>query len=275
MSGFLEQMAASSLERARRARRAMPEGQLRSRMDAAPSPPALELDGFDVIAEVKHRSPSRGVLGDDRDLERRVRAYCAGGAVAVSVLTEPDEFGGDLEHLRVASRVAGEAGRPVMRKDFLVDPYQVVEARASGAGGVLLIVKILSDAQLSELMAGASELGMFCLVEVFGVEDLHRIGDLLAGSAAGSVLVGVNCRDLRTLEVDPTRFRVLRDLIGSGLPAVAESGIESPDDAAAVASDGYRLALIGSALMRSVEPDAAVAAFVSAGRRTIGRSPCS
>src|SRR5690606_13551448 len=150
----------------RNARAAEPEGRLLARANATAAPPPLALGAFDVIAELKLRSPSAGGLarsGLDRDAQ--IAAYGEGGAAAVSVLTGPAEFGGSLDHLREAAALLARHRRPVMRKDFLTDPYQVVEARAAGAGGVLIIVTMLTDAEVSSLLEAASELGLFALLE--------------------------------------------------------------------------------------------------------------
>ncbi len=267
MSGLLDRMAKASRERVRAARAAVPEGRLLARAAEAPPAPPLVLGAFDVIAELKLRSPSAGGLarqGLDRDAQ--IAAYCDGGAAAISVLTEPDEFGGSLEHLRDAARLAAAHGRPVMRKDFLTDPYQVAEARAAGAGGVLIIVTMLSDADVSALLGAARELGLFALLEAFDADDLERIAALEPPSAGPPVLAGLNCRNLRTLDVDFRRFAELAPRLPAGFPAVAESGIEGPDDARSVASNGYRLALVGSALMRAAAPRDAVAGLIAAGR---------
>lgn len=270
-NGFLDHMVATSLERVRRARQTERDGALWERAQSTPPAPPLTLGEFDVFAEVKLRSPAEGALGlADSDRRRQVEAYCDGGAAAVSVLTEPDEFGGSLAHLEEAAGVAAARGRPVMRKDFLTDPYQVLEARAAGAGGVLLVVRVLTDAQLGELLDATVELGMFALVEAFDGDDLDRIGELVDSRAGGHLMVGVNCRDLRTLEVDRTRFSHLAARLPAGVSAVAESGIDTVDAVESVAADGYGVALVGSALMRSGNPSAAVAAFVAAGRAASG-----
>ncbi|MFO7298587.1 MAG: indole-3-glycerol-phosphate synthase [Actinomycetes bacterium] len=269
MSGLLGRMSRSSRERVAEAKGRVPDAEMARRAAEAPPPPPFQVGSFGLIAEVKYRSPSLGVLAPGGDPEDRVAAYCGGGAAAISVLTEPSEFGGSLEHLKAAARVAGRFGRPVMRKDFLVDPYQVYEARAAGAGGVLLIVRMLSDLQIDEMLEVVADLGMFALVEAFDAEDLERIAAL---APAESVFIGVNCRDLSTLEVDPGRLLRLRPFVPDWAPAVAESGIEGPEDAAAVASAGYRLALVGTALMDSGDPRAAVADLVSAGREVVACS---
>ena len=229
-------------------------------------PPAARLQlsplGFDVIAELKLRSPAAGRLGEPSDdwLER-VRAYAQGGAAAVSVLTEPSRFDGSLEHLRLACAALRPLNVPGMRKDFLVDPYQVLEARAAGAGGVLVIVRMLSRAQMTRLLDAAAEFKLFVLLEAFDAADLAAARELLAargggGAAAGidDILVGINSRDLQTLKVVPERFAGLAPLLPGGRPAVAESGVASAADAARMMRLGYRVALIGTALMSCDDP---------------------
>ncbi len=276
-SGFLERMREGSRARAARARATGPsESVLEARARSRPVPPPLSHDprGFDVIAEVKLRSPAEGPLarpdGTERVTDsvlRQARAYAGAGAAAISVLTEPDEFHGSLDHLRA---VADAVRVPVLRKDFLVDPYQVLEAREHGAGGVLLIARILDDPQLERLTTLALALDLFVLVEAFDEPDLRRIGDLLGrlpGRRGGPpVLVGLNCRDLETLQVEPSRFTALSGAFPDGGWRVAESGIGSPADAAEVAALGYDLALIGSALMRAADPGAALAELIRSGR---------
>jgi indole-3-glycerol phosphate synthase len=232
-----------------------------------PQPPPLRLGSFDVIAELKLRSPAAGALaatGFDRSAQ--VAAYARAGAAAVSVLTEPDEFQGSLEHLREAAEQLQGSACPVMRKDFVTDSYQVIEARAAGAGGVLLIVGLLGDTELDALVACARELGLFVLLEAFTADDLDRIGGLTLGCARAPVLAGVNCRNLRDLSVDFGRFAELAPRVPAHLPCVAESGIESAADAGNVAKLGYRLALVGAALMRRPDPAAALAELCAAGR---------
>lgn len=276
MSTFLERMAAGSRERAETARRAESEDALLARAQSAPAPLQLRLAGFDLIAEMKLRSPAAGSLADpDFDPSTQLDAYAAGGAAAISVLTEPAEFHGSLEHLRSAAERLRPQGCPVMRKDFLVDSYQVLEARANGASGVLLIAAMLSDASLAEMLATANELGLFVLLEAFDTDDLERI-NRLDFAADAEVLVGVNSRDLKTLAVDFGRFGELASLIRSDVPAVAESGIDSAEEIETVAELGYSLALVGSALMRDGDPQRAVARFVAAGRSVVpGSQACS
>jgi indole-3-glycerol phosphate synthase len=196
-------------------------------------------------------------LGDEsQDWLGRIEAYARGGAAAVSVLTEPSRFDGTLEHLGRAAAVLAPLGVPAMRKDFLVDPYQVLEARAAGAGGVLVILRMLPPARISELLDVAAEHGMFVLLEAFDELDLSMAREVLTSRMRHPepVLIGVNCRDLQTLEVVPERFAALAPLLPAGRPAVAESGVASGVDARRMQQLGYRLALIGTALMGREDP---------------------
>lgn len=271
MTNLLDEMRQSSMERVRQATRRESAAALERRAAEAPAAPALALSpaGFDVIAELKLRSPAAGVLKDAaHDWRGRVAAYARAGATAVSVLTEPTRFDGSLEHLEQAARVLAPLGVPAMRKDFLVDPYQVLEARAAGAGGVLIIVRMLSQSGALELLDAAAEQGMFVLLEAFDAGDLERAGLLLDGrqSRRGVVLVGINCRDLVSLRVDPRRFADLAPALPGAAVAVAESGVATPADAAAMRRLGYGAALIGTALMTRDDPAALLAEILSAAR---------
>ncbi|MDE2293831.1 MAG: indole-3-glycerol-phosphate synthase [Gammaproteobacteria bacterium] len=258
MSGFLDEMGRASRERADAARATESVAALERRAAATPVAPPLVLSpaGFDVIAEIKRRSPAAGALaavGDD--WLARARDYARAGAAAVSVLTEPTRFDGALAHLESAAAALRPLGVPAMRKDFLVDPYQVLEARAAGAGGVLLILRMLSAAQCAELIDAAERCGLYVLLEAFDADELARAGEL-ASARAGRVplLVGLNCRDLQTLAVVPARFAALAASLPASAPAVAESGVATADDARRLRRLGYRLALVGSALMRHPDP---------------------
>lgn len=271
MSGFLDEMAQSSRVRVARAAAREPLTDLRARSLAAPAAPALACgEAFDLIAEYKKRSPSLGELADHGGLTDRVTAYASGGAIAVSVLTEPTQFRGDLAHLVEASAALVPLGIPVLRKDFLVDPYQLYESRASGAGGVLLIVRMLSDGQLREMLDCAAELKLFVLLEAFDADDIQRATNGIrrwhSHDRGAPALIGVNCRDLQTLEIAPRRFRELANLLPADLPRVAESGILTPDDCADVVRSGYGMALIGSALMAAAEPAAIIRTMLTAAR---------
>lgn len=271
MSDFLQEMARASRQRLDEARGLVGEAILLERIRALPPAPALAFHpgGFDVIAEMKLVSPAAGRLREDReDVEGRVRAYAGAGALAVSVLTEPSRFGGSLEHLQQAAAALAGQGVPAMRKDFLVDPYQVLEARAAGAGGVLVILAMLDDRQCREMLSSALEQGMFVLLEAFDREELARAGRLLEDfpGQAGRLLVGLNCRDLRSLQVDPGRFEACAGDFPAGCRRVAESGIATPDQARRARELGYQVALVGTALMRDANPGQALSGLLSAAR---------
>lgn len=259
MSDFLETMAVSS-----RARAALAEP-LSARQTARP---ALATDRFGIIAEIKNRSPAEGALAaEGADRVARATCYADAGAVAISVLTEPERFDGHLDHLaEVANAVSGT---PVMRKDFLVDPVQIREAHAVGASGVLLITAMLDDRELTQMLDCAWHCDLFVLLEAFSEEDVARATRLLdepvhrAKAREGELLFGVNSRDLRTLEVDPSRLERYAALLPDGV-RVAESGLKSAADVRGVADAGYRLALVGTALMRSADPGALIRAMAGA-----------
>jgi indole-3-glycerol phosphate synthase len=269
--GLLSDMHLSSRQRVSAAQQRVPEAALRADILATPQPPKLRLaeHGFDVVAELKLRSPSLGDLSASTvDTLQRLAAYAQGGAAACSILTEPTRFDGDLDHLRIAAQALLPYGVPAMRKDFLVDPYQVLEARAEGASGVLLIVRMLPRAELASMLDCAADHGLFVLLEAFDADDLD-VANELARDRAGrneQVLMGLNCRDLETLQIDFQRFTALRARMPAEWPGVAESGVASPGDAARVARLGYRLALVGTALMKRRDPEQAVRELLAAGR---------
>lgn len=278
MADFLRGMAIASARRVRGAARLEPEGELRARATDAPPAPCLapSTDGFDVIAEIKRRAPGGGAGGpsdgDDADLpERLADAYAGGGAVAVSVLTEPLAFSGNLDDLARASRRLAAAARPIptMRKDFVVDPYQVLEARAAGAGGVLLIAELLDGDAAARLLDAAAATGLWALVEAFGDAGVDRAAAIVGQARTRGVraLLGVNVRDLRTLDVDPGRLARAAERLPADVSAVAESGLRTPADVTAAARMGYRFALIGRTLSGHPEPSDFLAELVGAGRR--------
>jgi len=273
MSGFLDDMARSSTERVLAAQRQESFAALERRVRDVPHAPPLRLSpaAFDVIAELKLRSPAAGRLGSEaEDWPARVAAYARGGAAAVSVLTEPSRFDGSLEHLQRAARVLAPLGVPAMRKDFLVDPYQVLEARAAGAGGILIILRMLPAPRLVALLDAAADQGLFVLLEAFDAADLELARQLLGvRRRAETVLVGINSRDLQSLKVVQQRFATLAPLLPAGWPCVAESGVATPDDALAMRRLGYRLALIGTALMGTDDPASLIAEILNAAR-TLG-----
>jgi indole-3-glycerol phosphate synthase len=265
MSDFLKTMASLSAERA-----ALSTAHDVS--DARPVVP-LKLGQFDVIAEIKDHSPAEGALASsNNERTAQARRYATGGAAAISVLTEPSRFAGALEHIEEV--VAAVPDTPVMRKDFLVEPIQIVEARGAGASGVLLIATMLSDAKLGDMLECAFYHDMFVLLETFDEDDLARVSALLERSMhqdraqQGQFLVGVNTRNLRTLEVDAGRLARLAPFLPA-TKCVAESGLHSADDAANAAMLGYHLALVGSALMRSDDPSMLVADMRAAGSARI------
>jgi indole-3-glycerol phosphate synthase len=283
MSGFLDDMARSSAARVAEAVRHESAQALERRARAMPPSPTLRLSGsgFDVIAELKLRSPAAGRLGDaGRDWLGRIAAYARGGAAAVSVLTEPSRFDGALDHLRQAAEALAPLGVPAMRKDFLVDPYQILEARAAGAGGVLVILRMLPRPRIVELLDVAAEHGMFVLLEAFDELDLSLAGDLLNSRAAHRaprgtahraeheelILIGINSRDLQTLQVVQERFAALAPLLPAGYPAVAESGVASAGDARRMRQLGYGAALIGTALMAHEDPSGPLREILTAAR---------
>lgn len=211
--------------------------------------------GLAVIAEIKRRSPSKGWLAPDLDAVALARAYAAGGATAISVLTDEPHFGGSLADLR-AVRDAVEL--PVLRKDFTVAPNDVVDAAQAGASAVLLIVDALSPTELADLMGVCATVGIDALVEV------HDAAGAVAAARAGATIVGVNQRDLRTFEVDRDRAVAVLDSIAPGVLTVAESGIGGPEEAAALAAAGFDAILVGESFVRAADPAAAVSAFTGA-----------
>lgn len=213
---------------------------------------ALRSPGLSVIAEIKRRSPSAGSIAPDLDPEVLGRAYVAGGASAISVLTEPVQFGGSLADLET---VAAVSEVPVLRKDFIVDRVQVDEARAAGADAFLLIVAILADEPLADLIGHSRGLGMEPLVEVHDAGELQRAVD------AGARVVGVNNRDLNTFDVDLGTAERLRRLIPDDVVAVAESGVNSPEDARRMHKAGFDAVLVGQAAAESADPAAFVASL--------------
>lgn len=212
---------------------------------------ALAGDDVAIIAEIKRATPSKGLLRADLNAGATARSYAEGGAAAISVVTEPKHFQGTIEDFTAARG----AGVPVLRKDFILDPMQVFEARAWGADAVLLIVRILSDDELKPLMTATRSLGMDALVEVFDEGDLDRALD------AGATLVGVNHRDLETFEVDPGRTAELAPRIPDAATVVALSGVSARADVEALGAAGADAVLVGEHLVTADDPAAAVRAL--------------
>lgn len=270
MSDFLKKMATLSKARVS----SMPQPVTAADLDLPLH--SLHLHDFDVIAEIKNSSPSEGSLATDgEDRCARTRNYARGGAAAISVLTEPSTFGGDLQHLREVVEALSGFDLPVMRKDFLIDPLQIIEARAAGASGVLLIAAMLSNAELDSLLDCAYEYSMFVLLESFDDTDLKRCAGLLnsdrhrSQAERNKLLIGVNTRNLRTLAVRPDRLRQLAPLLPAGAVCVAESGLRSGHDAAQARQFGYGIALVGTALMKSADPATLIAEMLEAGRTAV------
>ena len=274
---FLKSMADASRARVDAAQVVASEAEIFRHALATPAPPRLTLSprGFDVIAEVKLRSPAVGALkGGDENVAARVGDYASAGAAAVSVLTEPTRFDGSLDHLVLASRAlaAQGSGVPAMRKDFLVDPYQVAEARIAGAGGILIILRMLSRDETQALLEAAARLKLFVLAETFDEADIAIAHDIVASPVARELdlLVGINSRDLVSLKVVPGRLEQLAHLLPATVPRVAESGVANAEDAARLAACGYDMALVGSALMTSEDPAALLSEMLRAGRAARG-----
>ena len=234
----------------------VPEADLRARLlDVPPARdpmPAFRRPGSSVIAEVKRRSPSKGDLAGITDPAALAASYERGGAAAISVLTEERRFGGSLADL---DAVRSAVATPVLRKDFVVESYQLLEARAHGADLVLLIVAALPGDALTRLYDHARELGLAALVEVHDEPEAERAVALEAR------LVGVNARNLKTLDVDPATFAKLAPLLPGDVVRVAESGITGPDDVRRHVGEGADVVLVGEALVRDGDPEAAVRAM--------------
>ena len=212
----------------------------------------LREDRLCVIAECKRRSPSKGVLRREYEPAAIARSYERGGAAAISVLTEPTFFDGSLDHLRA---VREAVALPILRKDFIVSDYQIIEARLAGADAVLLIVAALDDVALGRLMATAETWGLATLVEVHAADELER------AVHAGATTVGINSRNLRTLEVDVSVFDRLIPGVPSGVAAVAESGVSSIEDVRRLRRSGFDAFLIGERFMTAADPGDALRAW--------------
>jgi indole-3-glycerol phosphate synthase len=256
----LDDIVAGVLEDLEVRRDEVSEADLKAAIAEGPLPrdpmPAFRAAGLSVIAEVKRKSPSKGDLAEISDPAALAREYAAGGATAISVLTEQRRFDGSLNDLRV---VRAAVRTPLLRKDFMVTSYQILEARAAGADLVLLIVAALDDALLQTLHDEARALGLTVLVEVHDEDEIAR------ALAIGATLIGVNARNLKTLEVDPNTFGRLVKLLPDSVVKVAESGVSGVEDAARYAAEGADVVLVGEALVKDGDPAAAVAAMRKVG----------
>ena len=222
---------------------------------------ALRGSSVAVLAEVKRRSPSKGAIDDSLDAVAQASAYVDGGAIAVSILTEPNHFGGSVDDLR---RVRAGVDVPVLKKDFHVAPVQLLEARALGASAALLIARAVAPVRLDELMDYARSIGLEILVEVRDDDELQRALD------AGATMIGVNNRDLETLDIDPDTAARLVPLIPAELIAIAESGVASRADVERYAERGADAVLVGSTLSAASDPVAATRALFGVPRRRRG-----
>ncbi|HEU4514211.1 MAG TPA: indole-3-glycerol phosphate synthase TrpC [Nocardioidaceae bacterium] len=243
-----EREAAVPLDEVKEAARRAPE--------ALDPMPRFRAEGVSVIAEVKRSSPSKGALADIADPAALAAEYEAGGAATISVLTERRRFGGSLDDLRA---VRAAVRIPVLRKDFIVTSYQLWEARAAGADLALLIVAALEQAALVSLIERAESIGLTPLVEVHDEEEVDRALD------AGARLIGVNARNLKTLEVDRDTFSRLAPRIPDDVVRVAESGVRGPHDVFEYAKQGANVVLVGETLVKGKDPRSAVADLVAAG----------
>jgi indole-3-glycerol phosphate synthase len=256
-SDLLATIVAATRERVRVQRERIPtrvlEGAAGSREAGAFAEALARRDRVNVIAECKRRSPSKGVLRRAYDPAAIARQYELAGAAAISVLTEPTFFDGDLDHLRA---VRARVRLPLLRKDFVVDEYQLLEARAAGADAVLLIVAALDAETLARLHRRAAELGLDVLVEV------HDEGELDAAVSVGARLIGVNNRNLRTLAVDVEASRRLAARMPAGVIAVAESGLRDRDELDDLRRRGYHAFLIGERLVTAPDPGEALSALL-------------
>jgi len=239
---------------------ALPFDELKLRAAAAPAPrdvmAALRESGIGVIAEVKRRSPSKGDLADIPDPAALAKDYEDGGARVISVLTEQRRFGGSLADL---DAVRAAVDTPILRKDFIVSPYQVHEARLHGADMVLLIVAALEQNALVALLDRVESLGMTALVEIHNAEEADRALE------AGAKVIGVNARNLHTLEIDRTIFGRIAPGLPNDVLRVAESGVRGPADLLTYAGWGADAVLTGESLVTSGDPQAAVRSLVAAG----------
>ena len=270
---FLSGMAASSRDRSAAAQAKLPARELRARIADLPRAPELRLGAFDLIAEVKLRSPAVGLLKQESEGEvgARVGTYAQAGAAAVSILTEPSRFDGSLADLATGASALRPFSVPAMRKDFLVDAYQVLEGRLAGAGGVLAIIRMLPRQELEQLIDAALEQQMFVLLEAFDRPDIELAHALVDArrNHHHRLLVGVNSRDLATLKVVPGRLDTLAPLLPTAVKRVAESGVATAEDAARMATCGYDLALVGSALMSASDPAMLARAMLAQGRAAV------
>lgn len=261
--GVLDDLINSAVSDVQRRRREVPVERLEERLGERdrdrPFMEAISSPGMSLICEFKRRSPSAGDIAPDRLLGDQVAAYERGGAAALSILTDGPSFNGALADLAKAREASN---LPILRKDFIVDPYQLVESAACGADAVLLIARVLDDTRLSEFQSQAGELDLDCLVEVHDQADLER------ALASGAEVIGINNRDLDTGTVDvATTYELVTD-VPAGQMVVSESGISRRDELAELERIGVDGALIGESLMRAGDPEAKVRELSGTGDAT-------
>ncbi len=267
---LLDEIMAWKREEVAKTKRERPLAELRALATTVPKPldfaAALRQPGVSLIAEVKRASPSRGLLCHDFDPEVLARTYVKNGAAAISVLTDARFFQGNLEHLALVKETVTALGKPVpvLRKDFIFDPYQIWEARVAGADAILLIVAVLGDNALRALLAETRKLGMEALVEVHNEQELAR------ALTAGAKIIGINNRDLRTFTVDLRVTERLRPLIPPDIIVVSESGVHTPEDVKRLAELKVDAILVGESLVRAKPETRAqkVRELVAAGQHT-------
>jgi indole-3-glycerol phosphate synthase len=253
---YLDLIVPAVLRRLADRKRLLPQAELEGMPALGPRPPivdALRAPGVSLIAEVKRASPSKGPIRPDLEVGAVVKAYEAAGARAISVLTEQDHFAGSLDDLRTA---AANTGLPLLRKDFILDGYQIHEARVFGASAVLLIAALLDDAELEALSGLAGDLGLDVLLEV------HDATEMTKALAVDGVIIGINNRDLRTFAVSLETTEQLAGLVPPGRLLVGESGIRDHDDIERLASFGVDAALVGESILRNADVGAAIEALM-------------
>jgi indole-3-glycerol phosphate synthase len=257
----MEEILVVRRKRVAQAKEKVPYSEMEKRAKGTPPPQdflrAIVRPGFiTLIAEMKKSSPSAGVIRQSYDPGRIAAAYERGGAAAVSVLTEPDRFGGDIGDM---ARARTGTRLPILRKDFIFDPYQIAEARAFGADAILLIADMLPSAQLNELAAAARDFGLEPLVEIFSEDVIEAALD------TGAKLIGINARNLRTLEMRPDRVVALSPQIPADRYVVAESGIKTASDVERLRSMPVFAMLVGESILKQQNLEAATRALAQAG----------
>ena len=256
---YLDRILTNTADVVRERMRAQPQEALVELAEAQPAPSSFAaaltaVDEVSIVAEFKRASPSKGLIAGGAGPADVIPEYIRGGCAAISVLTDEKYFQGTLADMRLAGENsgAGAARKPILRKDFIISPYQIVEARAHGADAILLIVAALSDAQLAELHACAAGLGMDALVEIHDEAELER------ALRVAPRVIGINNRDLRTFDVDLATTEKLAPQVPPGITIVGESGVGSREDVVRLGEAGVDAVLVGESLMRQADRAAAI-----------------